>query len=347
MSRPRIIVADTDESYLAALEENFIRLVGRRAELEFISDRGYFEAFCAAPQTAELLVVDEKLYTGELLRHNVNHLFVLTEEEGSGCTQELSAIHIYKYSNIRDIFQELLYRSRDVLSEDERERESQVIALYSAAGGSGKTCLGIGLAGALARMSKRVLYINTESVQDFACYLKDGSGLPREGYGAIRDDMQHIYRNIRHFIRREGFWYLPPLESTLDGMNLEFSLYKGLIAEAKDSREYDYILVDLEAGYAPERLALLQNADRAVMVVMQDHASACKTRYLLSNIECSDREKYRFVCCRYREQEENAYGILPDVPPIREYVGELPVPPRQAEELSDLKDIRRLAYMFV
>lgn len=347
MSRPRIIVADTDERYLAALEENFIRMVGRRAELEFISDSGYFEAFCAMPQTAELLVVDEKLYTRELLRHNVNHLFVLTEEEAAGSTQELSAIYIYKYTNIRDIFQELLYRSRDVLSEESQERKTQVVALYSAVGGSGKTCLGIGLAGALARNHKRVLYINTESVQDFACYLQDGSGMPREGCGAIRDDKRHIYRNIRHFIRREGFWYLPPFDSTLDGMNLDFSIYRTLIGEAKDSREYDYILVDLEAGYGRERLELLESADRAVMVVLQDRASAYKTRYLLSNIECSDREKYRFVCSRYREQEENAYGAQADTHPIREYVGELPTPPRKAAELAELRDIRKLAYMFM
>lgn len=350
MSKPLIVIADSDENYLAALEYKFLETLSEKIELEIISDSKYFEDFFSAPKTAEIVVVDEKMYTRDLHKHNISNLFVLTEEIENGNTAELTVTNVFKYSGIKEIYNELIYRSKDRLFEDVKEHKAtQVIAMYSAVGGSGKTCLSLGLAECLVLNHQKVLYINTESIQGFAFYLQDKSAMPNNGYRAIRDDETHVYGNVRHFIKREGFYYLPPFTATLDSLNLDYAIYENLIAGAKESREFDFIIVDIEAGYDELRMELLQKADKVFMVTQQDAYSLFKTELILKNIDLQDREKYLFICNKYRENEENAYlnSQIQKVYPINEYVEYIETQIESIRQLSQLNSIQKLAYMFI
>lgn len=350
MSRPLIVIADTDEKYLSTLEDKFLRELDDEMELELISSREYFNTFFQTPRTAEILAVCEELYDRDLHRHNINHLFVLAESDTNGSTEELSVNHVYKYTGIKEIYNELTYRSRDkILKAGMSEKDTRVIALYSAIGGSGKTGLGLGLAESLARNHQRVLYINTESIQTYGVYLKDGSCMTNEGIRAIKEDLNHIYTNVRHFVRKEGFAYLPPFQMTLDALNLDFSIYGNVIRTAKESREYDFIIVDIEAGYDRERIELLQNADKVLLILLQDAVSVRKTEYLLQNIEFGDREKYLFICNKYDESKENVY-LRSEIQawfPMDEYVELAKEPLAKAGAFARLKGIQKLAYMFI
>lgn len=350
MSRLLVVIADADETYLSTLEDKFLRELNDKIELEIISDRDYFDSFFSTPKTAEIVAVCESFYSRELQKHNINHLFVLTEDKRNGDTEDLAVSQIYKYTGIKEIYNELIYRSREKIASDEAaDKETKMIALHSALGGSGKTVLGMALADGLEQNHRKVLYINTESVQEFGYYLTDKSGMTREGIRAIKNDLNHIYTNVRHFIRKEGFSYLPPFQETLDALNLDNSIYENLIRTAKESREYDFIIVDIEAGYSREKMKLLQQADKALMILTWDAASVKKTEYLLHNIDVRDREKYLFVCNKFAASGENE-KIKPDMQicfAISEYVELVKEPIGEIRQFSGLRGIQRLAYMFI
>ena len=42
MARPRVIVADTDESYVIPLQKKFAELFADKIDLEIITDKDYF-----------------------------------------------------------------------------------------------------------------------------------------------------------------------------------------------------------------------------------------------------------------------------------------------------------------
>lgn len=350
MSKPIIVIADTDVNYIAALETKFLRTLDGKVQLEIITDAAYFQEYFATPKTAEIVVAAQGLYTRELHRHNIANLFVLTEEEELGSTAELAVNHIYKYTAMKEIFNELTYRSRDRLyGEEHASKETTVIGLYSAIGGAGKTSLGIGLAECLAQNHQRVLYINTESVQSFAYYLEDHSDMKMDGYRAIRDDRNHVYHNIRHFLRTEGFSYVPPFGATLDALNLDSGIFVNLVRTAKESRDFDYIIVDIESGYSRVGVELLEQSDKVLMVMRQDELSLYKTEYILRNLDVHDREKYLFICNQYKENKENAYNgsDLQKRFPLNEYVEYAEEPIIHARQLGKLNGIQKLAYMFI
>lgn len=350
MSRLLVVIADEDEKYLSTLEYKFLQELDDKIDLEIISDKTYFESFFSSPKTAEIVAVCESFYSRELQRHNINNLFVMTENKGDGDTAELAVNQIYKYTGIKEIYNEMIYRSRDKIEDDgAAEKETKIIAMHSAIGGSGKTVLGMALADSLEQNHRKVLYINAESIQEFGYYLKDKSGMTNEAIRSLKNDLNHIYTNVRPFIRKEGFSYLPPFQVTLDALNLEESVYENLVRTAKESKEYDFIIVDIEAGYSREKMGLLQQADRALVILLQDELSVNKTEYLLRNIDVRDREKYLFVCNKYDETGFNAcMGADAQTRfTVNEYVELMKEPIKETRQFSKLQGIQKLAYMFI
>lgn len=350
MSKPLIIIADTDELYLQNLERKFLEEFDDQIELEIISDLVYFEQRFETPVSVEILAVSEALYSTGLQRHNISNLCVLAEEHESGSTEDLSVNRVYKYLGIRELFNELTYQSRDRLTSSQvQEHKTQIISFYSAIGGTGKTALSIGLARCLAEKHKRVLYVNTESVQDFSYYLENKTGMPNEGYRAMKNESGHMYQDVRFTLRKEGFTYLPPFASTLDARNLDFTIYRKLIQSAKDSGDYDFIIVDVEAGYSRWRIQLLQDSDKVMLITLQDDVSTNKMRYITECLDFGDHEKYMVICNKYSETRDNQYvqsGLQSEFS-IREYIDEVSTPLLTARQLAQLNGIEKMSYMFI
>ncbi len=55
MSKPLIVIADTDEMYLSTIERKLLKELGNRIELEIISDEAYFLNFSATRKRLRLL----------------------------------------------------------------------------------------------------------------------------------------------------------------------------------------------------------------------------------------------------------------------------------------------------
>ncbi len=350
MSKPLVVIVDTDEEYLSILVKQFLRELDDRADLDIISDAEYFEKYFSKPVTAEIVVVEERLYSEKILRHNIANLFVLSESREIGNTHQLNITRIYKYLGIRELYNELTYKSRERFVKEQRHiRNTRIIAFYSPIGGSGKTIASLGLAGCLSKKHKNVLYINTESIQEFGYYFKDRSWITNEGYRNIKNSCGNDYAGLKRFMRKEYFDYLPAFYSTLDARGLDFKIYHNLIISAKNSGEYDFIIVDIEAGYKTSILELLEDADKVLVVTLQDEISVHKMQYLLQNLNFSDREKYMVICTRYNSTKENSYinSNLQEQFPVKEYIYDFKEPIEKLEQTMYIEGIERLSYMFI
>ena len=88
MAKQAIILADTDEKFIASLELKFVEELNENLNLEIITDENYFNEYFSQQQNAFVLVVSEDLYTSELKRHNINKIFVLTESVDDNGTED-------------------------------------------------------------------------------------------------------------------------------------------------------------------------------------------------------------------------------------------------------------------
>ena len=80
MAKARIIIADTDESYIQSIQLKFVEEFFEKIDLEIITDKEYFETLFSVPQRAEILIVSEELYDMSIQKHNISHVFLMTEQ---------------------------------------------------------------------------------------------------------------------------------------------------------------------------------------------------------------------------------------------------------------------------
>jgi MinD-like ATPase involved in chromosome partitioning or flagellar assembly len=308
MARPKVIIADEDENYIISLQFKFITEFFNKIDLEIITDKSYFAEYFSKPQTAEILVVSDNLYNETLLRHNIQNIFVMMEQLDDGGTGDLNITQLFKYSSIKEIFNEITGKSAGALNIAAVEKkETQLIIVTSAAGGVGKTTVSMGMAGFLAQNYKRVLYINASRLQNFQNMLQNKSFITsQDAYSRLLSPSDRIYSDIAHVIRKEIFSYIPAFKASLLSVGLDFSIFKTIALSAKKSNDYDFIIIDLENTFDEQFTEMLGLADKVIVVTTQNTQSINHTNLFVTNVNGANTDKYIFVCNNFKAEENNA-----------------------------------------
>lgn len=308
MAKSRIIIVDTDINYIIPLQLKFVEDFFEKVDLEIITNEEYFDTLFSTPQRIDILIISEELYSQAMQRHNISHIFVMNEQYEEAQTADLNVNHIFKYTNIKEIFNEITGKSADVLKIDKSaKQETQVILFYSASGGTGKTTAAMGVSASLTQNYKNVLYINAARLQVFQHMLENYSAITAADiYAKLSTAGENIYSDIKHVIRKELFSYLPPFKAALMSLGLNYSVFEKIIVSAKKSGDYDFIVVDADITFDEDKATLLNIADKVIVVVKQTLASVLATNILASNINGASADKYIFICNDFDKEEDNA-----------------------------------------
>ena len=353
MAKPRIIIADRDISFIGPVQLKFAEDYYDKLEIEVITDVDYFDSVFSTPQQAAILIVSEEFYSLELQRHNITHVFLMTEQYDEDKTADLTVKPINKYTSIKEIFNLITGMAFDVFASitGAAKQETQVILMYSASGGSGKTTAAIGVAASLTKNYKRVLYINASRLQCFQHHLDNKTPITSsEIYAKLMRGGDDLYDSVKYAIRKELFSYLPPFKSALMSLDLKFSVYAAIIKSAKKSGDYDFIIVDTDTAFDEDKAILLDMADKVVVITRQSRASVSATNTLVANINGVKGEKYIFICNDFDKNEDNAL-IAPDLNVkfiVNDYIDHFRHYDRlNPEDLSGESSIQRLAFLII
>lgn len=351
MKKPIIVLADTDENYLAPLEEKFIDETGDHIDLEIITDPLFFNEYFSQPQKIDILVISEDLYRTDLHRLNIRYIFLLTEEPDEGGTDDLRCHSIYKYTSTKEIYHRIVSVAAELLeSEFDKPTETEVVLVYSPLGGVGKTTVALGLSACLAQSHKRVLYINAERLSTFQYRLNNRAELPADLWSELAAGGDDLFNKIAPAVRKEKFDYLPPAGAALSALNMHYSVYEKLIRSAKASGRYDFIIVDTDAVFDSAKASLMLHADKVMMLTDQTARGVFAMNVLLKNVNGSDEEKYIFLCNHYDPEKPNALLGEPFKPDfvINDYIADMKDIDRlSAINLGQKVDIQKLAFLLI
>lgn len=348
MKRATIVLADTDQHYLVPLELKLIEELYDKIELEVITDKAYFEEYFAKSRDVEILVVSEDLYSQNMERQNIPNVFLLTEQYVKERTGDLNVNKIFKYTSVKEIYNEILFNTKSKMF-DKRETiiAPKIVLVYSALGGSGKTTTAVAVSNCLAANHKRVLFISVEQLQSFQYYLQEKTAVSTELCSELYSGNKNIYEKVKWHIKKERFSYLPPFSVSLASLGIDTGVYHELLKEIKKSGDYDFIVVDTSNDYSKEKADLLGLADKTIILVEQDEYALIKTNALLANIDCSDEDRFIFVCNKYDNTKTNAivssaYGKNFHVSVYIDYADGMDS--KSLDAISKLEGFQKLAY---
>ena len=352
MAKPRVIIADEDSNYIFPLQYKFVTEFFDKIDLEIITDREYYNELFSKPQNVKILIVSEELYDSSLQRHNIGNIFVMSESQDEGHSRNINVNKLFKYSSIKEIYNEIIGKSSGALNVDVAEKkESQIVLVTSAAGGVGKTTIALGVAASLAKNYKRVLYINASRLQSFQYMLDNATALASsEVYAKLTNPSDRIYEEIKHVIRKESFSYLPAFKASLMSLGINYSAYEKIALSAKDSSDYDFIIVDAESAFDEYKTKMIDIADKVIMITDQSLNGVHATNGFASNINMANPDKFIFVCNKFENDRYNAL-VAPDAAlkySINEYISRYSDDVKMScEALSDQNEIRKVAFLVI
>lgn len=346
MKKARIVIADADVNYVMALQSKWIEQFYDKVNLEIITDKNYYNEFFMTHQKIDILIVSEDLYDLSVRRHNINSVFILSEDDETNIETNAYTKIIYKYSSIKEIINTVQANSDDILSFEENEgNKTQVILVTSAAGGVGKTTVAIGLAASFAEESK-VLYMNSEKIHSFQHLLKDKTSVSGNIYMGLLENQDMEFEEIKEYIRNESFDYIPPFRASLLSLGIKPDIYKKLIERAKMSKEYDYIIVDSDNVFDENKVNMMEMADKVIVVTKTNRASIMATKNLLQNINGMTADKYKIIandCCTNMNFENDL--LMQDFF-IDEYVENISdYEEKEIKDFSHMKSMQKIKYL--
>lgn len=344
MTSAKIILAFSEEDYLFPLELKFLEDDSTGMDIASISDETYLKQFFETPRSLDLLLIDEALYTPDLLRHTIGSILILSERRAGTDEKQPHVRYIYKYANLKQIYHEALFRLQEIQNTSVSTAAAKVVTVYSAAGGCGKTSAALGIAACLSANHKRVLHIDAEYVQNACYFFEDWTPLPTMVSAQLQTPEEPLLALTEPYIRHERFDYLPPFRASLSALELEYDFYTDYIRGAKQSGKYDYIIVDTDCVLDEKKAKLLQLSDHIVMVMQQDAYTVMKTDRLQSSLDITNKDKFLYVCNFYEEADGNAAAENSG------YVFEVSIPrltdtaSRTISGLSEIPEIQKLAF---
>lgn len=346
MEKARIVVADADVNYVMAFQLKLIEQFYDKINLEIITDKNYYKEFFATHQKIDILIVSGDLYDLSVRRHNINSVFILSEDYETNIETNAYTKVIYKYSSIKEIINIVQSNSDDILNfEESGVNNTQVVLVTSAAGGVGKTTVAIGLAVSLAEENK-VLYINSEQIHSFQHLFKDKTTVSGNIYMSLLNSKNLKFEEIKEYIRNEGFDYIPQFRASLLSLGIKPDIYQKLIMEVKASREYDYIIVDSDNVFDENKVNMMEIADKVIVVTKLNRASIVATKSLIHNINGMTVDKYKIVVNDCSQDINFENDLLIQDFSVDEYVENISnYEEKEMKDFLHIKSIQKIKYL--
>lgn len=309
MKTPVLVVVNMDDDYLIPLEMKLAFMVGDRVDLIFISSQEAYEEFFTVSRSIDILVIDEDLYSQELRKHSIKKTYILSEKEYKQNTKGTKSgeTKIFKYTNLNILISMIL--PDEWRYENEEEEKGRILAVISPAGGSGCTTVSIALARFLADRKQKVLYLNSQPLQNFQYYCE--SKIPFAISSTLElGNSDKLYNNAKKYIVHESYDYFPELPGSPQSMGMDSDIIYQLALQAASCKDYHFVIIDAGTDVSVKALDILNDAERILVIVNQDSYSEYKINALNRILNYNDSGRFMFVCNRYEANNPNVFAEI-------------------------------------
>lgn len=181
---------------------------------------------------------------------------------------------ICKYQKIDIIYKQIvsLYSevAGDIVTTVNSESENtNVITVFSPAGGVGCSTIAAACAMFLCQHGKRVLYLNLEKYGTGSSFFQgDGLGGLGDVIYAIKSQKSNLALKLEGIVRQDksGVCFLSECNVVLDRMEMKEEELDILLKQIKHSENYDYIVLDTDFSFETFEKKVMMQSDKILMV---------------------------------------------------------------------------------
>ena len=286
----RIACADTNTEYL----ERLVEVLEESAELHvsMYSDAAILREHMRAGRF-DVLLLDPSMYSADLPVDSIPVTVMLAGDEP--IPYACGALPtVRKYQRISAIRKRLF----EICSENKKlagagagfSGAAQVFAVYSPAGGVGKTTAALVAAARLAAHGRRTLYLNLENFPSDGVYLTADAGV-----GGLSDIMARLEeKGVGMFLKSciqtksDNFFYFRHFDSPNDRAAMSAEECGQLLGLLRGCGAFDCILADMDSAFDACAKAIFSAADKILLVERAEGSGAEKTAAFLAQTHIID-----------------------------------------------------------
>lgn len=268
----RLLIATKEKDYAEHLAKVLAVKYAEEFEATVCSD---FEKAVAALRKPVDIIISDPEFTNTLEAENKKLLLEFWDGESSP-NPETDGRAIRKYQRITTLVGQILEKYSEVAESRKPFGAStaKVSAVWSPAGGCGKTTAALAYAAQKAVEGKKVLYLNLEAFCSLSAYF------PQNGK-SISTALEHLDGNVAMFLqgirqqdRDSGIYYFGMPSNYEDVSILSATDITQLIAGCADGM--DELVIDLSSIYDARTREILELADEVMLVADGSPVGLCK-----------------------------------------------------------------------
>lgn len=306
MARIKIIIADTDAAYVSSLGDFLIATYPLVFEVVSFSRREYLERYLLAQESTGILLIIPELVKPDFAHPGLMQILL----EATPSTTEPGIRRVFKYLKGPDLVQHIL----KIYSECEAtvittssSKKAKVVAIYSPAGGVGKTTLAVGCSLQTAWEGNSVFYLNLEDMPSTEMFFASAAegGLSTAFY-YLQEKKKNLNIKIASLKKTDPhsqIHYFTPTDSVLDLCEDLGAALTTLVQLLSDQGAYDYIFIDLSSQFNPNNIAILEASD--VVLLISTPEPICQLKVKLLQTELTRYEARSNSCI-----QERIYPVL-------------------------------------
>ncbi len=263
-----IAVADGNRAYTERLsevlqqyEELTIHIYTSGEKLKDSMESGRFD----------VVLFDPDISQERLAFPGVRLPICLYSDEARNTGMYADCVKVAKYQRISNIYKEIIreYAAKAGYSADfDHSQNTEVIAVYSPVGGSGKTTVALALASQLTSQGRSVLLVSAEQLSSSCCVNpKTEDGLV-ELLEAAGNERVNFELKLKGIVKQgiNGMWYVEGFERLTDYGATTGDEMAEVLSKARRCGAWDVLVVDMDSSLDAIGRAIAALADRIVIV---------------------------------------------------------------------------------
>lgn len=295
MYKMKLIIADHDRKYLNKVVDYLSSNCLSRFKVSAFTRPAILEDYlrCSSEKINILLAHPDFLNFSADIYKNVELILVLSDGSIECCSDKYQLVNKYIPGEklISELFNRYAEKNSQVSKFIKGSKRTKLVSVYSAAGGTGKSSITLGLAAKLGRMGKTTLVLSFDGLNSILPGVLDKSNAFTHLLFAAIDNpssLPVIVDKHKSVDTVNGFDYIGPPKCFYEISELQGKDAGRLLDELMQIGKYDIILVDMESKPDNLTLEILRRADKLVLIIVPDVRCHRKTDQFLLQIGKED-----------------------------------------------------------
>lgn len=307
MSTIRILIADKDKEYNRSLADYLRSELHPGIEVDTCSEEDFLYKYLAdTNENIDIILLDENFTIKPEKMLKTGLVIILT---GTRIVFQENTGIICKYQCGEEIANQVMRLfARNNTGKElpcRKSEKSKVISVLSAAGGSGKTAVALGLSIQTAWEGKKVFYLNLENISSAELFLEgiQDKGLSELLYSFKQSKNTNLSAKIEAAKCIDPIYRINYFKRPCSLLDINENLSEEMVAMLEQlslCRQYDRIFVDLSCGIDLNTLAVLGKSDEILLICTRDGVSELKTRILLDELAVLEKSKNIKILAKIR-----------------------------------------------